>query len=162
MLNRPVELRHSFDADRLWEWLRPQVGDATRAVPVAQFDNGQSNPTYLIDVGTRRLVLRRKPPGTLLPSAHAVDREFRIMRALAGSNVPVPRCLALCEDPAVIGSVFYVMEYVEGRILRDPALPSLDRAERGPIARLLLGQAAHLESLPGLCCCPHAVCKADR
>jgi aminoglycoside phosphotransferase (APT) family kinase protein len=133
MLNRPIELRHPFDADRLWEWLRPQVSDATRAVPIAQFDSGQSNPTYLIDAGTRKLVLRRKPPGTLLPSAHAVEREFRIMRALAGTNVPVPQCLALCEDPSVIGSAFYVMEYVEGRILRDPALPSLDRAERGPI-----------------------------
>ena len=150
MLNRPVELRHSFDADRLWEWLRPQVGDATRAVPIAQFDNGQSNPTYLIDAGTRKLVLRRKPPGTLLPSAHAVEREFRMMRALAGSQVPVPQCLALCEDPTVIGSAFYVMEYVEGRILRDPALPSLARAERGPIYAEMNRVIAELHSLdPG-------------
>jgi aminoglycoside phosphotransferase (APT) family kinase protein len=150
MLNRPVELRHSFDADRLWEWLRPQVGDATRAVPIAQFDNGQSNPTYLIDVGTRKLVLRRKPPGTLLPSAHAVEREFRIMRALAGSQVPVPQCLALCEDATVIGSAFYIMEYVEGRILRDPAVPSLARAERGPIYAEMNRVIAELHSLdPG-------------
>ena len=150
MLNRPAELRHSFDADRLWEWLRPQVGDATRAVPIAQFDSGQSNPTYLIDVGTRKLVLRRKPPGTLLPSAHAVEREFRIMRALAGSQVPVPQCLALCEDPTVIGSAFYIMEYVAGRILRDPALPSLVRAERGPIYAEMNRVIAELHSLdPG-------------
>ena len=147
MLNRPAELRHAFDADRLWEWLRPLVSDATQAVPIAQFDAGQSNPTYLIDGGTRKLVLRRKPPGTLLPSAHAVEREFRIMRALAATRVPVPRCLALCEDPDVIGSAFYVMEYVEGRIFRDPALPSLEPAERGPIYTEMNRVIAELHSL---------------
>jgi aminoglycoside phosphotransferase (APT) family kinase protein len=143
----PVELRQAFDAGRLWEWLRPFISDATQAVPVAQFDAGQSNPTYLIDAGTRKLVLRRKPPGTLLPSAHAVDREFRIMRALAATRVPVPRCLALCEDPSVIGSAFYVMEYVEGRIFRDPALPSVSRAERGPIYTEMNRVIAELHSL---------------
>jgi len=147
MLNQPVELRHAFDADRLWEWLHPMVSDATQAVPIAQFDAGQSNPTYLIDGGTRKLVLRRKPPGTLLPSAHAVEREFRIMRALAATRVPVPRCLALCEDPAVIGSAFYVMEYVEGRIFRDPALPSVRPAERGPIYAEMNRVIAELHSL---------------
>ena len=146
-MSPPVELRQAFDAGRLWEWLRPFISDASRAVPVAQFDNGQSNPTYLIDVGTRKLVLRRKPPGTLLPSAHAVDREFRIMRALAATRVPVPRCLALCEDPSVIGSAFYVMEYVEGRIFRDPALPSVSRAERGPIYAEMNRVIAELHSL---------------
>jgi aminoglycoside phosphotransferase (APT) family kinase protein len=143
----PVELRQAFDAGRLWEWLRPFISDATRAVPVAQFDSGQSNPTYLIDGGTRNLVLRRKPPGTLLPSAHAVDREFRIMRALAATRVPVPRCLALCEDPSVIGSAFYVMEHVEGRIFRDPALPSVSRAERGPIYTEMNRVIAELHSV---------------
>ena len=156
MLNRPVELRHAFDADRLWEWLRPLVSDATQAVPIAQFDAGQSNPTYLIDGGTRKLVLRRKPPGTLLPSAHAVEREFRIMRALAATRVPVPRCLALCEDPDVIGSAFYVMEYVEGRIFRDPALPSLEPAERGPIYTEMNRVIAELHSLD-----PNALGLAD-
>ena len=156
MLNRPVELRHAFDADRLWEWLRPLVSDATQAVPIAQFDAGQSNPTYLIDGGTRKLVLRRKPPGTLLPSAHAVDREYRIMRALAATNVPVPRCLALCEDPTVIGSAFYVMEYVEGRIFTDPALPSLAPAERGLIYTEMNRVIAELHSLD-----PNAIGLAD-
>lgn len=146
-MSPPVELRQAFDAGRLWEWLRPFISDATRAVPVAQFDAGQSNPTYLIDGGTRKLVLRRKPPGTLLPSAHAVDREFRIMRALAATRVPVPRCLALCEDPSVIGSAFYVMEYVEGRIFRDPALPSVSRAERDPIYTEMNRVIAELHSL---------------
>ncbi len=156
MLNRPVELRHAFDSDRLWEWLRPLVSDATQAVPIAQFDSGQSNPTYLIDGGTRKLVLRRKPPGTLLPSAHAVEREFRVMRALAATRVPVPRCLALCEDPAVIGSAFYVMEYVEGRIFRDPALPSVSPAERGPIYDEMNRVIAELHSLD-----PHSIGLGD-
>jgi len=147
MSNHPGELRHAFDADRLWEWLRPLVSDATQAVPVAQFDAGQSNPTYLIDGGTRKLVLRRKPPGTLLPSAHAVDREFRIMRALAATHVPVPRCLALCEDPEVIGSAFYVMEYVEGRIFRDPALPSVPPDEREAIYAELNRVIAELHAI---------------
>jgi aminoglycoside phosphotransferase (APT) family kinase protein len=144
---QPPIVRHPIDADRLWEWLRPQVSDATQAVPIRQFDSGQSNPTYLIDAGTRKLVLRRKPPGTLLPSAHAVEREFRIMRALAGSNVPVPQCLALCEDPAVIGSAFFVMEFVPGRIFLDPALPMETPAERGPIYAEMNRVIAELHSL---------------
>jgi aminoglycoside phosphotransferase (APT) family kinase protein len=147
MLNEPLGLRHAFDAERLWEWLRPLVSDVTRAVPIAQFDSGQSNPTYLIDGGTRKLVLRRKPPGTLLPSAHAVDREFRIMRALAATRVPVPRCLALCENPSVIGSAFYVMEYVEGRIFRDPTLPAVPRGERGAIYTEMNRVIAELHSI---------------
>lgn len=124
--------RHAIDAGRLREWLRPHAGDAP-GIAITQFEGGQSNPTYLLETGDRKLVLRRKPPGTLLPSAHAVDREFRIMRALAVTDVPVPQCLALCEDPSIIGSAFYVMEYVEGRILRDPALPCLPRESRAAI-----------------------------
>ena len=140
-------MRHAFDAGRLWEWLHPLVPDATQAAPIAQFDAGQSNPTYLIDAGSRKLVLRRKPPGTLLPSAHAVEREFRIMRALESTSVPVPRCLALCEDPQVIGSAFYVMEYVEGRIFRDPTLPSMRRGEREAIYAEMNRVIAELHSL---------------
>lgn len=150
MSNRAGEVRHAFEASRLWEWLRPFVSDATQAVPVAQFDAGQSNPTYLIDAGTRKLVLRRKPPGTLLPSAHAVDREFRIMRALAATHVPVPRCLALCEDPQVIGSAFYVMEYVEGRIFRDPSLPDVPCEEREAIYAEMNRVIAELHSVDPL------------
>jgi aminoglycoside phosphotransferase (APT) family kinase protein len=122
------------------------VGDAA-GIAITQFEGGQSNPTYLLDAGNRQLVLRRKPPGTLLPSAHAVDREFRIMRALAATNVPVPHCLALCEDPSVIGSAFYVMEYVEGRILRDPALPSVPREARAAIYTEMNRVIAELHSL---------------
>jgi aminoglycoside phosphotransferase (APT) family kinase protein len=100
---------------------------------VQQFVHGQSNPTYLIENDSNRYVLRRKPPGALLPSAHAVDREFRVMRALLPTDVPVPRTLCYCDDDAVIGTAFYVMEHVEGRIFQDSFLESMEPPERGAI-----------------------------
>jgi aminoglycoside phosphotransferase (APT) family kinase protein len=133
--------------------LRSHASDAAgevglaHSIGLAQFEGGQSNPTYLVDVGDRKLVLRRKPPGTLLPSAHAVEREFRIMRALAGTRVPVPNCLALCEDTAVIGSAFFVMEYVDGRIFHDATLSSLPRDARRPIYDEMNRVIAELHSL---------------
>ena len=102
------------------------IGD----IVVEQYQGGQSNPTYRLTAGDRRYVLRRKPSGKLLPSAHAVDREFRVMSALAGTGVPVAKMHALCEDDTVIGTAFYVMEYVEGRILWDPTLPGMTPAQR--------------------------------
>jgi aminoglycoside phosphotransferase (APT) family kinase protein len=128
-----VHPRHAFDVERLSAWLRSHLGGSADVVGVSQFEGGQSNPTYRVDVGDRKLVLRRKPSGNLLPSAHAVEREFRIMRALVDTGVPVPNCLALCEDPEVIGSAFFVMEYVEGRIFWDPTLPSLPKDARAAI-----------------------------
>jgi aminoglycoside phosphotransferase (APT) family kinase protein len=98
-----------------------------------KFGGGQSNPTFLLRSGAKRWVLRRQPPGKLLKSAHAVDREFRVMRALAQTEVPVPPVLHLCQDPAVIGSLFYVMDFVEGRIFWRPALHELAREERGAV-----------------------------
>jgi aminoglycoside phosphotransferase (APT) family kinase protein len=95
-----------------------------------KFKGGQSNPTYLIEAESNQYVLRRKPPGKLLPSAHAVDREFRVIGALASSGVPVARPLHLCADESVIGSMFYVMDFVPGRIFWDPALPELSVPER--------------------------------
>jgi aminoglycoside phosphotransferase (APT) family kinase protein len=95
-----------------------------------KFKGGQSNPTYRIDAASGRYVLRRKPPGPLLASAHAVDREFRVLEALHGGAVPVARPLHLCRDEAVIGSMFYLMEFVDGRVFWDPALPDLDPAAR--------------------------------
>ena len=95
-----------------------------------KFKGGQSNPTYRLDAASGVYVLRRKPPGQLLASAHAVDREFRVLTALHGSAVPVARPLHLCRDESVIGSMFYVMEFVDGRIFWDPALPELGPAER--------------------------------
>ena len=127
---RPVAPQHAFDTGRLATWLAETVGPQDGPVDVAQFKGGQSNPTYLVTAGSRRYVLRRKPPGKLLPSPHAVDREYRAMKALAGTDVPVARMHALCEDESVIGTVFYLMEYVGGRVLWDPRLPDLSPPER--------------------------------
>jgi len=130
---RPVAPQHAIDAPRLAEWLATNVAPLAGPLEVAQFKGGQSNPTYLLAAGAQRYVLRRKPPGKLLPSAHAVDREYRVIRALAGTGVPVARAHALCEDESVIGTPFYVMEYVSGRVFWDPQLPGLESAERAAI-----------------------------
>jgi aminoglycoside phosphotransferase (APT) family kinase protein len=111
-------------------FIRREVAAFDGPLRVQRVEGGQSNPTFLVDAGKRRYVLRSKPPGALLPSAHAVDREFRVLRALAGSAVPVPKALAYCDDPAVLGSSFYLMEFVEGRILTDQTLPGLSPGER--------------------------------
>jgi aminoglycoside phosphotransferase (APT) family kinase protein len=95
-----------------------------------KFSGGQSNPTYLLNADSGKYVLRRKPPGQLLKSAHAVEREYRVMQALAGSDVPVPRTFHLCNDESVIGSVFFIMEYIEGQIYWDPVLPGLSKPQR--------------------------------
>jgi aminoglycoside phosphotransferase (APT) family kinase protein len=134
---------HAIDRERLAAWLRAHVedcGDCVAAtLAVEKFAGGQSNPTYRLTFGTdradggRRYVLRRKPDGVLLPSAHAVDREYRVIAALAGSDVPVARAHALCSDDAVAGTMFYVMDCVEGRTFWDPRLPELARGERAAI-----------------------------
>jgi aminoglycoside phosphotransferase (APT) family kinase protein len=127
---RLVAPLHTFDEAALGAYLRAHVDDPARDLVVEQFQGGQSNPTYRVTSAARRYVLRRKPPGPLLPSAHAIDREFRVMSALAGTDVPVAKPIAVCEDPTVIGTPFFLMEYVEGRILWDPALPGLTPAAR--------------------------------
>ncbi|HEX3862911.1 MAG TPA: phosphotransferase [Stellaceae bacterium] len=116
--------------DRLDVWLHHHVDGYRGPVTAERFAGGQSNPTYRLAASSGTYVLRRKPPGPLLPSAHAVDREFRVMRALAKTPVPVPRVFALCEDDAVIGSAFYVMEFLDGRIFWDQRLPEVTRDER--------------------------------
>ncbi|MBK6630524.1 MAG: phosphotransferase [Betaproteobacteria bacterium] len=130
---RPVSERHAFDTGRLADWLRTHVEGYSGELSVEQFKGGQSNPTFLLSAGNKKYVMRRKPPGKLLPSAHAVDREYRVITALAQTDVPVARSYALCEDDAVIGTAFYIMDYVEGRILWDPTLPGMAPAERGAI-----------------------------
>ncbi|MGJ7918579.1 phosphotransferase [Massilia sp. LXY-6] len=127
---RPVDPAHAVDVDRLAAFMRGHVDDFHGTPEVEQFKGGQSNPTFLVRAGGRRYVLRRKPPGVLLPSAHAVEREYRIMSALAETGVPVARTHALCEDPAVLGAPFYIMQHVEGRIFWDPALPGFAPRER--------------------------------
>lgn len=122
-----------IDAKALARWLQAHVEGYRGPLEVRRFAGGQSNPTYQLVTPERRYVLRRKPPGQLLQSAHAVDREFRVLRALNGAGFPTPRPYALCEDDDVIGSMFYVMEMVDGRILWDGRLPAHTPAERGAI-----------------------------
>jgi aminoglycoside phosphotransferase (APT) family kinase protein len=129
------------DTGRLGSWLSGHVEGFRAPFTTTQFSGGQSNPTYLIDSAGGRFVLRRKPSGKLLPSAHAVDREYRIIAALGRTEVPVPRAHALCEDDSVIGTAFYVMDYVEGRTFWDDSLPEVPAAERraifGELGRVL-------------------------
>lgn len=120
-----------FDAEALAGYLQERIDTLRAPLRAERFRGGQSNPTYLLtDAGGRRYVLRKQPAGTLLPSAHAVDREYRVMKALHGSDVPVARMLCFCDDAQVIGTPFYVMEFVEGRIFWNPALPELSAPER--------------------------------
>jgi aminoglycoside phosphotransferase (APT) family kinase protein len=121
------------DTAHLSDWLRDHVEGFSPPFSATQFSGGQSNPTYLIDSAGGRLVLRRKPAGKLLPSAHAVEREYRVIAALRDSGVPVPRAHTLCEDESVIGTAFYVMDYVEGRTFWDDALPEVPPGERRAI-----------------------------
>ncbi len=130
---RPVADAHRFDVPTLERYLRAQIDGFEGPLTAVQFEGGQSNPTFRLDAGGRSYVLRRKPPGKLLPSAHAVDREFRVMRALAGTAVPVARCHCLCTDETVIGSMFYVMDFVPGRVLWDPLLPGMTPPDRAAI-----------------------------
>ncbi|MBM4267856.1 MAG: phosphotransferase family protein [Deltaproteobacteria bacterium] len=129
----PVRDRHRFDEAALARYLRGRLEGFDGDLEVRQFAGGQSNPTFLLVSGDRRWVLRKKPPGQLLPSAHAVDREYRAMKALASTDVPVPRVLVLCEDESVIGQWFFVMECVPGRVFRDPSLPGEEPAMRAAI-----------------------------
>ncbi len=122
--------QHDLPLGRLEAWMRDHIEGFRGPLAAEQFEGGQSNPTYKLLSGAGSHVLRRKPLGHLLPSAHAVDREYRVMRALSGTAVPVPEVYALCEDDAVIGSAFYVMEFLDGRIFWDPRLPGLAPAER--------------------------------
>jgi len=125
---KPVEERHRIDVAALEKFL------GFRIAQVEQFKGGQSNPTYRLSAADgKKYALRRKPPGRLLPSAHAVDREFKVISALSKINFPVARPHVLCEDESVIGTAFYVMDYVEGRVLWDPALPGMTKAERAAI-----------------------------
>lgn len=124
---------HRFDEARLAAYLRQHVEGFAGAPQILKFRGGQSNPTFLIVAGERRYVLRKKPPGILLPSAHAVEREYRVMTALRGSAVPVARTYCLCEDPQIIGTPFFVMEYVEGRVLFDPTLAGMVPSQRSAL-----------------------------
>src|SRR5438105_2163680 len=135
MISTTAEVReqHRFDPAALERYMREHVAGFAGPLGVKQFRGGQSNPTYYLTAGGREYVLRRKPPGKLLPSAHAVDREYRVITALGGIGFPVPRTYALCEDAGVIGTVFYIMDCVHGRVITDPAIPGLTPRERAAV-----------------------------
>ncbi|MGE5158714.1 MAG: phosphotransferase family protein [Gemmatimonas sp.] len=121
---RPVEERHRINEANLDAWMRDNVAGYAGPLTVLQFKGGQSNPTYRLDTPGRSYVMRRKPFGKLLPSAHAVDREFRVISALGRQGFPVAHAYALCSDDSVIGAAFYIMSMEEGRVFWDPTLPS--------------------------------------
>lgn len=122
-----------FDNAVLARYLEQHVDGFHGPLTAEKFSGGQSNPTFLIQAQSGKYVLRRKPPGVLLKSAHAVDREYRVISALASSEVPVAQAYHLCEDDSVIGSMFYLMEYIDGRVMWDPALPDMQPQQRRAI-----------------------------
>ena len=139
---------HRFDEAALARYLRkhlPQMGDD---VVIRQFQGGQSNPTYLLESAGRRYVLRKKPPGKVLPSAHMVEREYKVIRALSEhTRVPVPHVHLLCEDESIIGTAFYVMDHVEGQIFSHPALDGLAVGQRQPIHMAAIDTLAELHKV---------------
>lgn len=130
---KEVSERHRFDNSALERYLAEHVEGFKGPLKVRQFKGGQSNPTYLLEAGGQGYVLRRKPPGRLLPSAHAVDREYRVITALGKTPVPVARTYCLCQDESVIGTWFYVMEYVEGRVFWEHLLPGMEPEGRAQV-----------------------------
>jgi aminoglycoside phosphotransferase (APT) family kinase protein len=138
---------HSLPLAALTAHLQQQLPGFRGPLAASKFPGGQSNPTYRLEAGSGCYVLRRKPAGTLLASAHAVDREFRVLQALHGRGVPVAAPRYLCRDDSVIGSMFYVMEHVEGRIFWDPALPDVDATERAAIYAELMRVLAAIHAV---------------
>ena len=136
----------AFDAARLEAYLAARLPDFAGPLRVRQFKGGQSNPTYLLETPARRYVLRRKPPGKLLPSAHAVDREFRVISALHAQGFPVAAPVLYCADEGVVGTPFYVMGYVEGRVVWEPHMPDAPPAERAAVYDAMNATLARLHA----------------
>ncbi|MCF3948729.1 phosphotransferase [Acidiphilium sp. AL] len=136
--------QHRVDETVLFDYLADHVEGFVFPARLRQFQGGQSNPTFLIETDARRYVLRKKPPGKLLPSAHQIDREYRIQSALAGTDVPVAPMLHFCADPAIIGTEFYMMAHVEGLVFHDVMMPGVTPADRGAIQRDLIETIAGL------------------
>ena len=129
----PIREAHKFDQTALENYLISNVDGFAGPLEIKQFEGGQSNPTFQLITPQRRYVMRKQPPGELLPSAHQVDREYRVMHGLWETQVPVPKMYCLCEDTAVIGTKFYVMEMVEGRLFTETRIPTLTPPERKAI-----------------------------
>ena len=139
-----------FPIERLGPWLSKSIQPFEGSISAEKFSGGQSNPTYRISFGDTELVLRRKPFGDLLPSAHAIEREHRVLSALHPAGMAVPRPYALCTDESVIGATFYIMELVEGRTFWDGALPELPTEERAPVYSSMIDALASLHAVePG-------------
>lgn len=136
-----------FDTDALAHYLEQHVEGFSGPLTAEKFPGGQSNPTFMIKAASGNYVLRRKPLGDLLKSAHAVDREFRVMSALASTEVPVAKTYHLCDDDSVIGSMFYLMEYIDGRVMWDPALPDMNAEQRVAIYNEMNRVLAALHSI---------------
>jgi aminoglycoside phosphotransferase (APT) family kinase protein len=136
----------ALDAARLERYLAKKIDGFASPLTIKQFKGGQSNPTYLIETPARRCVLRRKPPGKLLPSAHAVDREFRVISALAAQGFPVAAPLHYCADDSIAGTAFYIMAFVDGRVFWEPQMPSSNPAERAAIYDAMNETIAQLHS----------------
>jgi aminoglycoside phosphotransferase (APT) family kinase protein len=143
---RDVAERLRFDVVRLEDYLRANVKGFGGPITVSQFKGGQSNPTYLVATPARRYVLRRKPPGKLLPSAHAVDREHRIISALYAQNFPVAEPVLYCADESVVGTAFFVMACVDGRVFWEPQMPASDPAERAQVYDAMNATIARLHT----------------
>lgn len=144
---RDVAEQLRFDEAALARWLAANVADYAGPLTVSQFAGGQSNPTYRLDTPGRSFVLRRKPPGKLLPGAHAVEREARVMAALGATGFPVPHIHGLCEDEAVLGTPFFVMGMVEGRIIWDATFPGMSNADRSAHFDAMNATIAQLHAL---------------
>ncbi len=144
---KPVEERHRFDEARLSAWMSGHVEGFEGPLRVEQFRGGQSNPTFKLSTPKQNYVLRRKPMGKLLPSAHAVDREYRVITALRQVDFPVARSYGLCLDDGVIGSAFYIMDMVEGRVFWNGVLPELAPAERGQVYEAAILTLARLHQI---------------
>ncbi|MBL8271222.1 phosphotransferase family protein, partial [Steroidobacter sp.] len=143
----PVRAGYELDAERLDQWLRAHVPNYAGPLLIEQFKGGQSNPTYKLSTPTASYVLRRKPGGPILPGAHAVEREARVQAALGAVGFPVPRMHALCTDESVLGTPFYVMDLVAGRIFWDATLPDVPREQRPEYFQAMSRTLARLHRL---------------
>jgi aminoglycoside phosphotransferase (APT) family kinase protein len=142
-----VREAHRFDEGALDRYLAENLEGYRGPLRVRQFEGGQSNPTFLLNAESGDLVLRKKPPGVLLPRAHMIEREYRILAALAATDFPVPKVHLLCETPDPIGTPFFIMDYVRGRLLRDPTLPDMQPAARRAIYEEILRVLASLHAV---------------
>ncbi|MCC3303440.1 phosphotransferase [Sneathiella sp. HT1-7] len=143
----PVREMHKFNEGALFDYLTENVDGFKGPLQINQFQGGQSNPTFLLHTPERDYVMRKKPPGNLLPSAHAVDREYKVISALQNTDVPVPRTFCLCEDDSIIGTAFYIMEKVEGRIILSPDIPGAEPHIRAAIYDSLNEALANLHKV---------------